>query len=273
VKEVTMSKAGTMNRAEIETATEEDLWKSYKRTHDPNIRDEIVKRYAFLVKSVAGKLASTLSRNVDFNDLISWGTLGLLDAIEKFEVDKNFKFSTYAITRIRGSIYDELRAIDWIPRSVRQKSKELELAYVKLENKHGRPPTDEELAGEMGVDEEEFNKLILQVSGTSVTSLNDLWYIGSDDDELPVIETVEGPASLKPDLMLQRGEVMKMIIQAISELPEKEKQIVVLYYYEELTLKEIGQVLDLTESRVSQLHGKAMLRLRSRLASIKNHVE
>jgi RNA polymerase sigma factor for flagellar operon FliA len=262
-----------MNKAEIERASEEDLWKAYKKTHDPNIRDDIVRRYAFLVKSVVGKIAATLSKNVDFNDLLSYGTMGLLDAIEKFEPDKNFKFSTYAITRIRGSIYDELRAIDWIPRSVRQKTKELEAAYANLENRLGRTPKDEEIAKEMGLTEEELSKVVLQVSGTSISSLNDVWSIGGDDDELAVIETVEGPHSLKPDLILQRTEVKGIIVEAINELPEKEKQIVVLYYYEDLTLKEIGQVLDLTESRVSQLHGKAMLRLRSRLSNIKDHVE
>ena len=262
-----------MNKAEIERATEEDLWRAYKKFRDPNIRDDIVRRYAFLVKSVVGKIAATLSKNVEFNDLLSYGTMGLLDAIEKFEIDKNFKFSTYAITRIRGSIYDELRAIDWIPRSVRQKTKELEAAYANLENKLGRTPKDEEIAKEMGLTEEELSKVVLQVSGTSISSLNDVWSIGGDDDELAVIETVEGPHSLKPDLILQRMEIKGMVVEAINELPEKEKQIVVLYYYEELTLKEIGQVLDLTESRVSQLHGKAMLRLRSRLGNIKDHVE
>jgi len=262
-----------MNKAEIERASEEELWKLYKKSHDSNIRDEIVRRYAFLAKSVVGKIAATLSKNVEFNDLLSYGTMGLLDAIEKFEPDKNFKFSTYAITRIRGSIYDELRAIDWIPRSVRQKTKELEAAYANLENKLGRTPKDAEIAREMGLTEEELNKVVLQVSGTSISSLNDVWSIGGDDDELAVIETVEGPQSLKPDLILQRSEVKGMIVEAINELPEKEKQIVVLYYYEDLTLKEIGQVLDLTESRVSQLHGKAMLRLRSRLGNIKDHVE
>lgn len=262
-----------MNRSEIERAAEEDLWRIYKRTKDPAVRDEIVRRYAHLVKSVVGKLAATLSKSADFDDLLSYGTLGLLDAIEKFDPDKNFKFSTYAMTRIRGSIYDELRAMDWIPRSVRQKHKDLETAYAALGNRLNRAPTDEELAKELGLSEEEYGKLLAQVGATAVFSLNDLWYVGGDDDELPVIETVEGHKNLKPDQITQRDELKREIVKAINDLPEKERQIVVLYYYEELTLKEIGEVMNLTESRVSQLHGKAILRLRTRLAGFKNYVE
>jgi RNA polymerase sigma factor FliA len=262
-----------MNKADIESAAEEVLWKEYKKTANSAMRDEIARRYTFLVKSVAGKAAVSLSKHVEFDDLISYGTIGLLDAIEKFQYDKGIKFSTYATTRIRGNIFDELRSIDWVPRSIRQKSKELEQAYNVLENRLGRPCTDDELSAQLGIDVEELKTVYLQISGTSMTSLNDLWHIGSDDDEMPIIETVEGPSPLKPDVMLQRQEIKGMIVEAIHELPEKEKQIVVLYYYEDLTLKEIGQVLELTESRVSQLHGKAMLRLRSRLNPIKANVE
>lgn len=262
-----------MNKAELETAAEDMLWKEYKKTGNSLVRDEISRRYAFLVKSVAGKAAVSLSKHVEFDDLVSYGTIGLLDAIEKFQHDKGIKFSTYATMRIRGNIFDELRSIDWVPRSIRQKSKELEQAYNTLENRLGRTCTDEELAEQLGINVEELKTVYLQISGTSMTSLNDYWHIGSDDDEMPIIDTVEGPAPLKPDVMLQRQEVKGMIVEAIHDLPEKEKQIVVLYYYEDLTLKEIGQVLDLTESRVSQLHGKAMLRLRSRLNPIKANVE
>jgi RNA polymerase sigma factor FliA len=262
-----------MNKTELAEAAEDKLWKEYKKTKDSGIREEIVKRYAYLVKYVAGRVAVGLSKNVEFDDLLSYGTFGLLDAIDKFKYERNVKFKTYAMTRIRGNIFDELRSIDWIPRSVRQKNRELEEAFVTLENKLGRTGTDEELCVELQITMEELHKMFLQISGTSMTSLNDMWHIGSDDDELPIIETVEGPATLKPDVLLQREEVKKMIVMAIEELPEKEKQIVVLYYYEELTLKEIGQVLELTESRVSQLHGKAMLRLRSRLKNIDNQVD
>jgi RNA polymerase sigma factor for flagellar operon FliA len=262
-----------MNKAELETAAEDMLWKEYKKTGNSLIRDEISRRYAFLVKSIAGKAAISLSKHVEFDELVSYGTIGLLDAIEKFQHDKGIKFSTYATMRIRGSIFDELRSIDWVPRSIRQKSRELEQAYNTLENRLGRPCTDEELAEQLGIDVEELKSVYLQISGTSITSLNDYWHVGSDDDEMPIIDTVEGPAPLKPDVMLQRREVKDIIVEALQELPEKEKQIVVLYYYEELTLKEIGHVLDLTESRVSQLHGKAMLRLRSKLSSIKANVE
>lgn len=258
-----------MNKAELKTAQEEDLWKEFKQTKDMAIRDEIVCRYSSLVKYVAGKVAVGLPRNVEFDDLLSYGAFGLLDAISKFQYEKGNKFKTYAITRIRGAIFDELRAIDWIPRSVRQKSKEIEEGFSRLENKLGRAGTDEELAEELGVSVDQLHKIFLQISGTSLISLNDVWYIGSDDDEMPIIETVEGPESLKPDAVLEREEIKNKIIEAIDYLPEKEKQIIALYYYEDLTLKEIGQVLDITESRVSQLHTKSILRLRSRLTTLK----
>jgi len=266
-------KKNSMTKAEILSATEETLWQNYSKTKDPAIRDEIVRRYAFLVKSVVGKMAAGLSKNVEFDDLLSYGTMGLLDAIEKFDPKRKLKFSTYAMTRIRGHIFDELRNIDWIPRSVRQKYKNIELVYSELQNKLNKQPEDEEMAKELGVSVEEYHKMLVEISSTAVFSLNDFKFIGDDDDEVPVIDTVEGHKNLKPDQISQRDELKKVITEAIEELPEKEKQIVVLYYYEELTLKEIGEILELTESRVSQLHGKAMLRLRARLLKFRDYVE
>ncbi|RKY01514.1 MAG: RNA polymerase sigma factor WhiG [Spirochaetes bacterium] len=241
----------------------------YKKTRDPKIREYFVNQYAPLVKYVAGKVAIGMPQNVEFEDLVGYGVFGLLDAIEKFDPDKDIKFKTYAVTRIRGAIYDELRSIDWVPRSIRQKAKEIERAIGKLENRLGRAATDEEIAKELGIDIKEFQTLMLKVSGTSLLSLSDVWYVGDDSDRVSVMETIESPSSMNPDTIVEREEIKKIIIEAIKELPDKEKKVLILYYYEDLTLKEIGEVLQVTESRISQLHTKAIRRLRSKLMNIK----
>jgi len=253
----------------FEGKTEEELWKMYKKTRDPKIREYFVNQYAPLVKYVAGKVAIGMPQNVEFEDLVGYGVFGLLDAIEKFDPDKDIKFKTYAVTRIRGAIYDELRSIDWVPRSIRQKAKEIERAIGKLENRLGRAATDEEIAKELGIDIKEFQTLMLKVSGTSLLSLSDVWYVGDDSDRVSVMETIESPSSMNPDTIVEREEIKKIIIEAIKELPDKEKKVLILYYYEDLTLKEIGEVLQVTESRISQLHTKAIMRLRSKLMNIK----
>jgi len=253
----------------FEGKTEEELWKMYKKTRDPKIREYFVNQYAPLVKYVAGKVAIGMPQNVEFEDLVGYGVFGLLDAIEKFDPDKDIKFKTYAVTRIRGAIYDELRSIDWVPGSIRQKAKEIERAIGKLENRLGRAATDEEIAKELGIDIKEFQTLMLKVSGTSLLSLSDVWYVGDDSDRVSVMETIESPSSMNPDTIVEREEIKKIIIEAIKELPDKEKKVLILYYYEDLTLKEIGEVLQVTESRISQLHTKAIMRLRSKLMNIK----
>ncbi len=251
---------------------EDELWSLYKRTRDPQIRDAFIRQYAPLVKYVAGKVAASMPNTVEFEDLVGFGVFGLLDAIDKFDPDKNVKFKTYAVTRIRGAIFDELRSIDWVPRSVRQKTKELEEAIVSLEAKLGRPATDQEIAESLGLSEDELVKTMLKISGTSILSLNDVWYSGDDADKISIGESIESPASLNPDSAVEREEVKRVIVQAINELPEKEKKVLVLYYYEDLTLKEIGQVLEVTESRVSQLHTKAILRLRAKLTNVRKGI-
>ncbi|HOX31802.1 MAG TPA: RNA polymerase sigma factor WhiG [Spirochaetales bacterium] len=252
--------------------TEEELWSRYKDTRDPAVRDAFIRQYAPLVKYVAGKVAASMPNTVEFEDLVGFGVFGLLDAIEKFDPDKNVKFKTYAVTRIRGAIFDELRSIDWVPRSVRQKTKEIEDAVVSLEAKLGRPASDQEIASSLGVSEDDFMRTMLKISSTSVLSLNDVWYAGDDADKISIGESIESPSSMNPDATVEREEVKRVIVQAISELPEKEKKVLVLYYYEDLTLKEIGQVLDVTESRVSQLHTKAILRLRSKLTNLRKGI-
>jgi RNA polymerase sigma factor FliA len=252
--------------------TEEQLWRRYRDTRDPAIRDRLVEQYAPLVKYVAGKVAVGMPHNVEFDDLVGYGVFGLFDAIEKFDPDKHVKFKTYAVTRIRGAIFDELRSIDWVPRSVRQKSREIEEAVRRLESSLGRTATDAEIAKELNMSSKEFEKTMLKVSGTAIMSLNDVWYTGEDNDKVSIADSIESPDSLQPDTIVEKDEIRRVIIEAIHQLPEKEKKVLVLYYYEDLTLKEIGQVLEVTESRVSQLHTKAIMRLRAKLTNIKRGI-
>ncbi len=251
---------------------EEKLWSQYKKSKDPSIREWFIKQYAPLVRYVAGKLAVGLPQSVDFDDLVGYGVFGLIDAIEKFDPEKHVKFKTYAVTRIRGSIIDELRNADWVPRSVRQKSREIENAIVELEAKMGRAPTDKEIAEHLNLSEDDFNDVIQKISGTTVLSLDDVWYTGDDNDKVSIIDSIEAHPSQNPDHEVEREEMKRVILEALRELPEKEQKVLILYYYEDLTLKEIGKVLDVTESRVSQLHTKAITRLRAKLTSVKRGI-
>ncbi len=252
--------------------TEEELWKKYRKTKDPAIRDHLIKKYAPLVKYVAGKVAVGMPHNVEFDDLVGYGVFGLFDAIDKFDPEKHVKFKTYAVTRLRGSIFDELRSIDWVPRSVRQKSREIEETIVSVESQLGRAASDKEIADAMHVSVEEFQDMMMKVSGTSIMSINDVWHGGDDSDKISIVESIESPSSLNPDVIVEKDEIKKVIVQAIQDLPEKEKKVLVLYYYEDLTLKEIGEVLAVTESRVSQLHTKAIMRLRTKLLNLKKGI-
>jgi len=252
--------------------TEEELWRQYRKTRDPAIREAFIKQYNPLVKYVAGKVAIGMPNNVEFDDLVGYGVFGLLDAIDKYDPDKNVKFKTYAVTRIRGAIFDELRQIDFVPRSVRQKTREIESTISNLEAQLGRTATDQEIANAMGMDESEYMKTMQKISGTSIISLNDLWYSGDDNDKVSIGDSIESPSSMNPDVVVVNEEIRRVIIEAINDLPDKEKKILILYYYEDLTLKEIGRVLQVTESRVSQLHTKAILHLRSRLTNIRKGI-
>ncbi|HOT59228.1 MAG TPA: RNA polymerase sigma factor WhiG [Spirochaetia bacterium] len=258
--------------SEQQQKTEDELWVEYKKTHDTKLRDHFIKQYAPLVKYVAGKLATNMPQSVDFDDLISFGVFGLIDAIEKFDPDKHVKFKTYAVTRIRGAIFDELRNLDWIPRSIRQKSREVEDAIAQLETRLGRSATDSEIARAMGISEDELAHILYKVSNTSVLSLNDVWYTKDENEKMSIADSIESPQSQNPDSVMEREEIKKVIVNAIQELPDNEKKVLVLYYYENLTLREIGKVLDVTESRVSQLHTKAILRLRGKLTHLKKGI-
>jgi RNA polymerase sigma factor for flagellar operon FliA len=256
----------------LDQNTEDDLWVEYRKTRNPQIREEFIKQYAPLVKYVAGKVAVGMPHNVEFDDLVGYGVFGLLDAIDKFDPGKNVKFKTYAVTRIRGAIFDELRSIDWVPRSVRQKTREVEDAIGSLEAQYGRTATDQEIAKSLNMNEDEFHKTMMKISGTSILSLNDVWFSSDENDKVSIGDSIESPSSLNPDVIVEKNEIRRVIVDSINELPEKEKKILILYYYEDLTLKEIGQVLQVTESRVSQLHTKAILRLRAKLTNIRKGI-
>jgi RNA polymerase sigma factor FliA len=260
--------------AELDQLNEDDLWRTLVKSKGQNMefRDYFVVKYSPLVKYVAGKVSMGMPQNIEFDDLVSYGTFGLIDAINKYDPDRGIKFKTYAMTRIRGAIFDELRSIDWIPRSIRQAAKKIEQAIAELENKLGRTVEDDEIAHELGISMDEFQSVLTKVSGTSMLSLNDIWFLGDDSDELSILETLEAPDNMNPDVLIEKEEIKDYIVDAIKKLPDKERKVIVLYYYEDLTLKEIGQVLDVTESRVSQLHTKAIMRLRGRLGRIKNNL-
>ena len=252
--------------------TEEELWKEYRKTKSPELRDKFIRQYMPLVKYVAGKVGVGMPGSVEFDDLVGFGQFGLLDAIEKYDPGKSVKFKTYAVTRIRGAIFDELRQLDWIPRSVRQKSREIEDTIGDLEAQLGRTASDAEIAQKLGVSEHEYQQTVMKITGPSVLSLSDVWYSGNDNDHMSIGDSIESPSSLNPDVIVEREEIRKIIIEAINELPEKEKMVIVLYYHEDLTFKEIGQVLEVSESRISQLHTKANLRLRAKLTSLRKGI-
>jgi RNA polymerase sigma factor for flagellar operon FliA len=243
-----------------------DLWKKYKSTGDRHARERLVLAYSPLVKYVAGKMGSGLPSYVDDADLISYGLTGLISAIERFEPSREIKFETYAMSRIKGSIIDELRSMDWVPRSVRMRAREFERANAKLEHKLHRAPTDQELADELGVTPEELQEHIQQISNSAVIALDELWSVSdSSGGQVSLLDTIEDPNAADPEKSFDAVNVKEQIAEAIGRLPEREKLVVALYYYENLTLREIGEVLGVTESRVSQLHTKAVLRLKSRL--------
>src|SRR4249919_2021097 len=243
-----------------------DLWRRYKGSGDVHARERLVVAYSPLVKYVAGRMASGLPAHVEEADLISYGLVGLINAIERFELEREIKFETYAITRIKGSIIDELRSLDWVPRSVRARAREIERAIAELEKKLHRAPTDEEIAEKLGLTEDELGSSLTEISRSSIAALDELWTVSSGGDQIALIDTIEDTQGPEPQSALAQVEQKEALGEAIARLPEREKLVVTLYYYEELTLREIGEVLGVTESRVSQLHTKAILRLKAHLS-------
>jgi RNA polymerase sigma factor for flagellar operon FliA len=243
-----------------------DLWRRYKTSGDVHARERLVIAYSPLVKYVSGRMASGLPAHVEESDLISYGLVGLINAIERFEPEREIKFETYAITRIKGAIIDELRSLDWVPRSVRARAREIEKANAKLEHQLQRAPSDEEMAHELKCTPEDFHDALLQISNSTVAALDELWSVSdASGDQVSLLDTLTDETAPDPAAVMDQTDLKDRVADAIARLPEREKLVVALYYYENLTLREIGEVLGVTESRVSQLHTKAVLRLRSRL--------
>jgi len=258
-------KGAAGSRADDEASS---IWAEYKENHSSETREKLILHYSPLVKYVAGRVSSGLPPSVEFGDLVSYGVFGLLDAIDKYDPDRGIKFETYAIARIKGAIIDELRADDWVPRSVRFKARQIERAYVALEGELRRIPTDEEVAEKLGISLDEYLNLLGKLSLISLVALDELWTVSGDrPDKISLADTVEDVKVKDPSKTFEIEEMKDMIADAINHLPERERIVVSLYYFEGLTMREIGEVLSVTESRVCQMHTKAILRLRARLGT------
>ena len=244
----------------------ERLWTSYKESGAQDLRDSLIVHYSPLVKYVAGRVAVGLPQNVDQADLVSYGIFGLIDAIEKFDLGRGYKFETYAISRIKGAIIDELRSIDWVPRSVRSKARSLEKAYSKLESQLHRTPTDAELAEEMGISDQQLQTTFSQISFIGLVALDEM--LGGDrgGDSMTLGDTI-ADAGEGPVAAYEVEEMRQILAQAINDMPEREKIVLTLYYYEGLTLAEIGDVLGVTESRVCQIHTNSVIHLLAKIAA------
>ena len=252
----------------MKAVSKEQLWESYRRMQSPELREQIIIEYAPLVKLVAGRLNMYLGYNVEYEDLVSYGIFGLIDAIDKFDMDKNVKFETYASLRIRGAILDQIRKMDWIPRTVRQRQRKIEDAIKAVEMKTGKTASDEEIAQELGISEDEFLNWQSQMKVTNVVSLNEFEEQGTGPE--PVMDATHNSHFARPEDVVEEAELKQMLVESLSLLTEKERTVIELYYYEEMTLKEISRVLDVSESRVSQLHTKALVKMRKKLGSYMN---
>ncbi|MDE7198269.1 MAG: FliA/WhiG family RNA polymerase sigma factor [Lachnospiraceae bacterium] len=239
------------------------LWEDYANTKSPEIREKIILEYAPLVKVVAGRLSMYLGYNVEYEDLVSYGIFGLIDAIDKFDCLKDVKFETYASLRIRGAILDQIRKMDWIPRTIRQKQKRIDAAIKEIEARYGRSATDEEIAKSLGITDDEYLDWQSQMKITNVVSLNEFLEQGSEVSN--EAGNTRSAAFDSPEEILERDELKKMLAQALELLTEKERKVILLYYYEDLTLKEISNILEVSESRISQLHTRALQKMRGRM--------
>jgi RNA polymerase sigma factor for flagellar operon FliA len=245
-----------------------ELWRLCKEEEDERARERLVVAYSPLVKYVAGRMAAGLPSHVEEGDLISYGLIGLIGAIERYDLEREIKFETFAVSRIKGAIIDELRSLDWVPRSVRAKARDVERTHTALENELQRAPTEEEMASKLGVEVEDFRNTLLEIANSSVLALDDLWTIAdADGGQISLLDTIRDPRAVDPQEEIDTVELKDRLADAIESLPDRERLVIALYYYENLTLREIGEVLGVTESRVSQLHTKAVLGLRGRLSS------
>ena len=243
-----------------------ELWEEFKATGSMDLRNRLVLHYSPLVKYVAGRLSAGLPNSIEQADLVSYGMFGLIDAINKFDPARGNKFETYAMSRIRGSIIDELRTIDWVPRSLRAKARAVEKAYTKLEHELLRTPTDAEVAEELGTTEEELQEVFTQISFFGLVALEETVSVGADRSESVTLGDTIPDTGLGPVGAFEVEETKQILAQALNRLPEREKIVLTLYYYEGLTLGEIGGILGVTESRICQIHTKAVIQLRSKLA-------
>ena len=241
------------------------LWEEYDKTKSPEVREKIILEYAPLVKMVAGRLSMYLGYNVEYEDLVSYGIFGLIDAIDKFDSLKDVKFETYASLRIRGAILDQIRKMDWIPRTIRQKQKKIDAAIKEIEAKCGRSATDEEIAASLGISNDEYIDWQSQMKVTNVVSLNEFLEQGS---EIPSDNNYNRNAQFDgPEEVIERDELKRILAEALELLTEKEQKVILLYYYEDLTLKEISSILEVSESRISQLHTRALQKMKTKLGN------
>ena len=240
------------------------LWEEYLRTKSHESRDKIILEYAPLVKLVAGRLSMYLGYNVEYDDLVGYGIFGLIDAIDKFDALKEVKFETYASLRIRGAILDQIRKMDWIPRTIRQKQKKIETVIKEIEAVQGTMATDEQIAKALGISDDEYVDWQSQMKVTGVVSLNEFMDQGS---EIPIDPQNNQSRFEGPEEVIEKDELKKVLMQALELLTEKEKKVILLYYYEELTLKEISHILEVSESRISQLHTKALSKMKTKMGN------
>ena len=245
----------------MDEASRTKLWEDYSQNPSQELREQIILEYASLVKVVAGRLSMYLGYNVEYEDLVSYGIFGLIDAIDKFDSAKEVKFETYASLRIRGSILDQIRKMDWIPRTVRKRQRDISNAIKNIEARLGRVATDEEVALELGISQDEYDEWQSQMKVTNVVSLDEFTESGGPEiSESHTVSRFE-----MPEEHIEKEELKVVLQESLSQLTEKEQKVILLYYYEELTLKEISNILEVSESRVSQLHTKALAKMKTKM--------
>ncbi|MBQ6441006.1 MAG: FliA/WhiG family RNA polymerase sigma factor [Lachnospiraceae bacterium] len=248
----------------MKVETDKDkLWTEYQKKPTPELREQLIVEYAPLVKLVAGRLSMYLGYNVEYDDLVSYGVFGLIDAIDKFDVSKDVKFETYASLRIRGSILDQIRRMDWIPRTVRQRQRKIDEAVKEIEMETGKSATDEQIAQRLGVSGEEYTDWQSQMKVTNVVSLNEFVEQGTE----PAMDARSNSHFAQPEDVVEEAELKKVLAETLELLTERERKVITLYYYEDLTLKEISKVLEVSESRVSQLHTKALAKMKTKMGN------
>ncbi len=250
----------------MKAVDKEKLWEEYQKKPTRELREQLIIEYSQLVKLVAGRLSMYLGYNVEYEDLVSYGIFGLIDAIDKFDMDKNVKFETYASLRIRGAILDQIRKMDWIPRTIRQRQRKLDEAIKTIEMRTGKTADDKEIASELGLDEEELANWQSQLKVTNVVSMSEFEENGPEI----AMDASHNSHFVQPEDAIEEEELKQTLIESLELLTEKERRVIELYYYEEMTLKEISKILDVSESRISQLHTKALNKMKKKMGSYMN---